>query len=191
MSGKIKNFLDKSGAGKIIRNIATTAVANIPGVGSGIANAIRNLPTASTPLPGSQGEKELIKSLKDIQDTTGSIPPPAVVEARAIQAIDADMSDPRFPVRQYLADPARLGGGVGKKGDNPLPGAGAKTEKVTADSVMSSLKTSLSLVVGIFLLLIVFMRIPAIKRFVMGGASYVRKSYSGYRQRRAPRRSKR
>jgi len=47
------------------------------------------------------------------------------------------------------------------------------------------------MVVGIFLILIVAMRIPTIKKFVMGGASYVRSSYYSYRQRRAPRRSKR
>jgi len=194
MSGKVKNFLNKSGLGKTLRNIGTSAIANIPGVGSGIANAIRQLPTAATPLPGSEGEKTLVNTLKKIQDNTGQVPDSSQVQAAALAAIDSDMQDPRFPLRPNLADGQKDRTGFTSKSDKmggDAPGSGVKPEKVTADSVMSGLKTNLATVVGIFILLIIAMRIPAVKRFVMGGASYVRKSYSGYRQRRSARRSRR
>jgi len=192
MSGKAKAFLDKTGLGKTLRGIGTTLVSNIPGVGPGIANAIRQLPAAAKPIPGSDGERTLVKNLKKIEDTTGVLPADTTVQAMANAAIDADMSDPRFPVSgltdgQIQAQNQR-GGATRKDG---VPGSGTKPEKVTADSVMSAIKAGLPLVVGIFVILIVAMRVPMVKKFVMGGASYVRRSYSGYQQRRSARRSKR
>jgi len=210
----VKGFLDRTGIGKGIRNVATAAISAVPGVGPVAARVLDKLPHA---VPNtSEGQKAMASAAQKTANAGGT---EAQIKAAALQAaasaIESDSSDPRNPLSNPDSAPAlvrdltdaqqqaqkdRSGASTpdgqkdragSYKGDTP-PQEGGHTRptppKVTFNSVIDSLIGYLPLVIGIIAVIAAFMRIPMLRQLVMGGArrvgGYARRSYTSYRQRR-------
>jgi len=190
----LKNFLDNTGIGAGIRSAVTTAVGSIPGVGPIATNLLNKIPAAIKPLPGSKAEKILGESIQQKVDDSSidNEEIPSLVASQAAMLVDSDPNDPRFPITG--GSDTGKGGGVGKKGgydpeQTRKDGTGWKMPKITFDGVIKAIQDNFLFLIGALVVIAVFMRVPFLKKLVMGGytagRNYARRSYSNYRARRS------